>query len=58
MSFMLIIKRRFTKKYKLDLTTLTINLLYLLKVFCIIISIGYTTIALDFRILFNILSPF
>lgn len=56
--FALIIKRRFTKKYELDSTTLTVNSPHLLKVFRIVIGTGYTTVASDFRTPFDMLSPF
>lgn len=56
--YALVIKRKFTDKYELDSTTLTINSPYLLQAFRDVVGTGYTTVASDFKSPFELSSPF
>lgn len=56
--FALVIKRKFTDKYDLESTTLTVNSPHLLKVFRDVVGSGYTTVAADFSTPFDLSSPF
>lgn len=56
--FALVIQRKFTDKYELESTTLTVNSPHLLQVFRDVVGTGYTTVASDFSSPFDLSSPF
>lgn len=56
--FALVIHRKFTDKYELESTSLTVNSPHLLEVFRNVVGTGYTTVASDFSSPFELSSPF
>lgn len=56
--FALVIHRKYTDKYELESTTLTVNSPHLLEVFRHVVGTSYTTVASDFKTPFDLSSPF